>query len=312
MPDVSENRLKGNHGAAVVMARLSAECLVRPVAADTDVGVDLYCETVDQRQAFLHFWVQVKTGNQCRANPASKTASCCFDRDHLEYWQRQPVPIFAALVPTEWPPLYEPDIYIVDVTTQFIMGHLHSSRTLRSDYHWPAGSKEAVSQFLSQVVPQSTARLRCREGIVTASPTLVPRYERSIPPMPVVRFKGQILMQLRRTAAFSILFASSSGEDIDEDAEFRRKLARIVEQFKDDGHWENFMAIAWSSHVDQKYSSAVKSYQRAIQTIQQDPKVRNKPTWQETIRHIERLKRRARDRQPPDAAMLRLVLGWTI
>jgi hypothetical protein len=35
---VAESRLKGNYGAATVMARLSAECLVRPVAVDTDIG----------------------------------------------------------------------------------------------------------------------------------------------------------------------------------------------------------------------------------------------------------------------------------
>ena len=47
MPIVDENRLKGNYGATYVALRLSSECLVRPVAAETDVGVDLYCETVE-------------------------------------------------------------------------------------------------------------------------------------------------------------------------------------------------------------------------------------------------------------------------
>jgi hypothetical protein len=42
VPAVTENRLKGNCGAALVMSRLSGECLARPVAAETDVGVDLY------------------------------------------------------------------------------------------------------------------------------------------------------------------------------------------------------------------------------------------------------------------------------
>lgn len=50
MPTVDENRLKGNYGAAYVSARLSSECLVRPVAAETGVGVDLYCETVASKE----------------------------------------------------------------------------------------------------------------------------------------------------------------------------------------------------------------------------------------------------------------------
>ena len=63
MPAVTENRLKGNYGASLVMSRLSGECLVRPVAAETDVGVDLYCETVAEGRPFLHFWLQVKAGD---------------------------------------------------------------------------------------------------------------------------------------------------------------------------------------------------------------------------------------------------------
>ena len=313
MPKVADNQLKGNYGAAVVMARLSAaECLVRPVAADTDVGIDLYCETIDQRNSsldqkepFLHFWIQVKAGKQCRVNPADKTASCCFDCSHLKYWARQPIPVFAALVPTEWPPSDEPHVYIVDVTTQFIMGHLitghpRSSQTLRSDHYWPSGSKEAVSEFLVQVVPDSTARLQCSRGVVAASPTLTPQYEHSIPPVPVTRFRKKILTQLRTTAAFSILFSSSSGERTLEDREFRRKLACVVGQFKDDEHWESFMALGWSSHADQKYSSAVKFYRRAKSIIQRDRKVCDKPEWQEQIHRIDRLKRLAQNHRSPD------------
>ena len=115
-----QNRLKGNFGAAVVMARLSARCLVRPVAADTDVGVDLYCETVaEDGRPFLHFWIQVRAGEQCKVRGGdSHSTSCSFSRDHLNYWSRQPVPVFAALVPTDWPVRCEPTIYVVDITTQ--------------------------------------------------------------------------------------------------------------------------------------------------------------------------------------------------
>jgi hypothetical protein len=55
MPTVDTNRLKGNFGAAFVSACLSSERLVRPVAAETDVGIDLYCETIENGSPFLHF-----------------------------------------------------------------------------------------------------------------------------------------------------------------------------------------------------------------------------------------------------------------
>jgi hypothetical protein len=60
MPRTPEEHLKANYGVALVMEKFSAGCLVRPVAAGTDVGVDLYCESVAEGKPFLHFWVQVK------------------------------------------------------------------------------------------------------------------------------------------------------------------------------------------------------------------------------------------------------------
>ena len=74
MPAIIPNRLKGNYGAALVSSRLSGECLVRPVAADTDVGIDLYCETVAEGHPFLHFWLQVKAGDQCNVDPSCRSA----------------------------------------------------------------------------------------------------------------------------------------------------------------------------------------------------------------------------------------------
>src|ERR1035437_5277106 len=127
MPLVPENRLKGHYGTALVMSRLSSECLVRPVAADTDVGVDLYCETVAENRPFLHFWLQVKAGDQCRLDAGAERASCSFEIEHLNYWARQPVPVFAALVPAEWPVPREPDIYIVDITTQSVLNSFPST-----------------------------------------------------------------------------------------------------------------------------------------------------------------------------------------
>jgi len=249
MPTVSDSRLKGNYGAAVVMTHLSSECLVRPVAVDTDVGVDLYCETVTQGRPFLHFWVQVKAGEQCKTDPATNTASCRFDRDQLAYWAQQPVPVFAALVPTDWPAQRVPDLYIVDITTHVLFAGLPSAQnsvTLHSDYHWPVGTTDPVRTFLTQVVPDTTARLQCSRGVVAASPTPTPQYVRKTPAAPVTRFKDAILDQLRTTAANSVLFALASREQTADDAKFRRLLVHIVEQFADDPHWENFMARAVS------------------------------------------------------------------
>ena len=297
MPIITENRLKGNYGAALVMSRLSSECLVRPVAAETDVGVDLYCETVAEGRPFLHFWLQVKAGDQCRYDRTTNKTFCVFETDHLHYWAQQPVPVFAALVPSGWPVLQEPNIYIIDITAQILAKNLPTMQravTLWSDYWWPASDRVLVLDFLTQVVPDTTARLQVSKGIVADSPTPTPQYVRTRPCVPVLKFKEQIRYQLRRTAANSILFSFAEGKPMAEDTDFRRLLARIVEQFGEDPHWENFFSRAVSSHADADYSNAVAMYEKARQCIRADPNVRDDTSWQDQVRIIERLEERAR------------------
>lgn len=301
MPAVTENRLKGNFGAALVMSRLSGECLVRPVAADTDVGVDLYCETVAEGQPFLHFWLQVKAGDQCRRDLSANIASCTFELDHLDYWARQPVPVFAALVPSGWPVLQEPDIYIIDITTQILTKNFLPTQqtvTLRSDDFWPAGDRTPVLEFLMRWVPNATARLQVSKGVVADSPTPTAQYVQTRPQVPALRFKDQIQYQLRRTASNAILFSLVTDEPTAEDAVFRRLLARIVEQFGDDPHWENFFSRAVSSHADEDYSNAVAMYGKARECIQADPNVREETSWQKQVQVIDRLEESARQHYP--------------
>ena len=177
MPIVLDSMLKGNYGASLVMARLSGECLVRPVAAGTDVGIDLYCETVADGKPFLHFWMQVKAGGQCSVVEGTHHASCSFQIDHLRYWAQQPVPVFAALVPTHWPVSSEPDLYIVDITTQMLLSQPDAGQksiTLMSDLYWPHGSYKELKEFLTTTIPDTTARLQISKGILSPSPTLQP------------------------------------------------------------------------------------------------------------------------------------------
>jgi len=299
MPIIDENRLKGNYGAAYVSARLSSECLVRPVAAETDVGVDLYCETVEDGKPFLHFWVQVKAGVQCRLGQDLQEASCSFDVEHLHYWYRQPVPVFAALVPVDWPVTEEPAVYVVDVTSRLLGGVSgnRSSVSLVSDCVWQAGNREDVRQFLAHAVPAAAARLQCRNGIVASIPTPQPSYVIHSPIVPVTRFKGRILDQVRRTAARSILFLHALHEMGSESADFRQTLASIVEQFGDDPHWENFMARALSCHADRRFDEAIGLYTKAIQCIQNDPNVASQESWREQVSKIKHLQDKARSEE---------------
>lgn len=292
MPIVDDQRLKGNYGEAYVSTLLRTECLVRPVVGGSDVGVDLYCETVERGYPFLHFWVQVKTGKQCRLFKNGRTASCKFEVTHLEYWHRQPVPVFAALVPVDWPVRKATNVFIIDITSQLLGGISlgRSSLTLRSDYIWRPFNHHDMKDFLTEAVPAASARLHCRNGIVASMPTLMPTYEKISPLVPVSKFKESIYRQIRRTAALSTIFLHEQKEMGADTADFRQTMASVVEQFGDDPHWENFMSRALSYHADKSFDRAIEFYHKAIQCIQSDPKVRSLKKWKLIVYEIEKLR----------------------
>ena len=107
MTTVDVNRLKGNYAENTVAAWLSHACLVRPVAEGTDIGIDLYCESVIGQAPYLHFWAQVKAigSSHIATENGKEVAWFDFETRHLRYWARQPIPVYAFLVPVEnWPP----------------------------------------------------------------------------------------------------------------------------------------------------------------------------------------------------------------
>jgi hypothetical protein len=193
----------------------------------------------------------------------------------------------------------------VDITTTILCNlqpDPQDSFTLRSDHHWPPDDRESVQAFLTIEVPNTTARLQLSRGVVASSPTPTQQYVQKTPVVPVTRFKDRILPQLRTTAANSILFTVGLAALETENKEFVRLLARVVEQFGDDPHWENFMARGLSRHVDEDYDSALAMYARAKAGIDGDPQVSDDPSWREIVRGIERLEECARRQQPPEMA----------
>lgn len=302
MPAVDENRLKGNWGAFHVAGRMAGLCLVRPVAGDTDVGVDLFCETVEGKEPFLHFWMQVKTGDQCSVD-SKGVVSCYFDKSHLEYWQRQPVPVYAALVPGSPGDGQDPHIHIVDVTALLLESGIkvdQAGQTLAAQYRWPAGDFNAVRAFLNLQVPTTTALLRVREGVLAPTPTVEASYFNAVPLHPIGRFHDSILTQVRRTAAFSVLSLKVSGEWGEETAPFRRQLVTILEQFDDDLHWETHGARAFSYHLDLQFEPATEQYHRALDIIETDPRTDGEPQWEYRVLQLQQDLELASQEQPLD------------
>lgn len=297
MTRVDENLLKSNFGEAFVSTRLSGNCLVRPVVSGTDIGIDLYCETVEDNTPHLHFWMQVKTGKQCRKLADGLRASCSFEARHLAYWKSQPVPVFAALVPVEWPVRVSPIVYIVDVTTYLVNNDLPKTgeQALVSDFIWKPEDHDAVEKFLRVTVPQTAARLNIMGGMVTHNPQLKPQYIQRFTNMSVDRHIDKILAQIRRTASFGVVLLHSGSTLKKVTIEKLKLLARISEQFKDvDDHWETFMAPALAHHKSRDFNMAEQWYLRAKQCILDDPDVKDDPFFQNQITIINSLIEKAK------------------
>ena len=296
MPVVDKNRLKGNRGELHVANRLADLCLVRPVPSGTDVGIDLFCESLSGSQPFLHFWIQVKTGSQCKVDKTSETASCSFTTDPLAYWSRQPVPVFAVLVPSDLSITSEPDIYIVDVTVHLLKSPIKKgqmTQTLRSQCVWRAGDRDGICAFLEQQVPTSTALLKLKDGIIAPTPSLEENYFKAIPMVPILRYSNKILTQVRRTAAFSILSLKVAGEHGNASASFRRRLAHVLELFDDDLHWETHAAKAFSHHLDGEFGKAIEQYDRALEIIKCDSHTKGLREWESRVKELQKNREKA-------------------
>ena len=95
---ITDEQLKGNWAEQYVASQLaSCGCLVRHVMQGHDSGIDLYCEKVKDGIAYLHFWCQIKCSSKCKG----KAKSIKFNgrKKHIEYWVKQPAPVFIFLVP---------------------------------------------------------------------------------------------------------------------------------------------------------------------------------------------------------------------
>lgn len=207
--------------------------------------------------------------------------------------------MFAALVPTPWPPGCDPDIYVIDITTWLVNNDLGRAKTLTlsSNFVWAATDRHAVRSFLDDAVPAATARRLCMMlGVVGTMPTASPAYSYLVPNVPVERHATKILGQIRTTAAFSIVLMAM---DERSDRSLWRRLAHVLAAFRDDGHWETHAARACSHVAEGRRVEAVKAFRDAIRSIERDPKLRDilsTETWAGTLAFLRRMEARCRGR----------------
>jgi hypothetical protein len=159
MTKATKSLISGNRGEAFVSFVLSRYCLVRPVASGTDIGIDLYCESILGDTPSTHFWVQVKTSKV-------KRKSITIKNKYLKYWMRQPVPSFIFLVH---------DTGQLDESA-FSLGVIVLNEWLRGDYIDKSGETKIpvfvtlthknIRQYIEEAIPMFESRLRMADGVI--------------------------------------------------------------------------------------------------------------------------------------------------
>ena len=280
MPSVDVNRLKGNFAQTLASMWLSRMCLVRPVAEGTDIGIDLYCESIVDGVPYLHFWVQVKaiSSSSIRMEGEERTARYSFDKRHLEYWDRQPIPVYALLVPVDsWPPS-EPDvIFVVRVTEELVKGDLPTTSSIT--YHTKHGFERSslddeLRKFVTDIVPWDTSALLLRRGIVAPLFGQPDRFPVGVG----FQYLPQVLSSIR-DASVQGLFHVIMGERVEAERRklglthslsllpevkevstswepLRKHFEKIATSFEDDIHPFGLSVLAWSARDGGDFESA--------------------------------------------------------
>lgn len=276
MPVIDEKRILGNYGTNLVAHSLSKICLVRPVAEGTDIGVDLYCETIEEGEGFLHFWAQVKCGTQIKIKKNGK-ASCRFKIDHLRYWNRQPVPVFAFYIRTDFPPESPEQIFVADISEYLMTSVIpeKKSKVIESHFKINPESDEWQEAFLSRL-KATTSLLKLREdGIVASIPELRPRYVMRYRSLTgVSNYAEKSLRTIRSTVSALVLDAAllKHYKSVEPPMSYFEPLVRILRIFEQGRRPEIMKASSlWAAIMEGDTEKAKHMVAAAIESINSDP-----------------------------------------
>ena len=317
--------MTANAAVAIVKARLAKEAFVRDVPEGTDIGVDLYCESVHKHEPFLHFWVQVKSREMKTKNgkarlkikPDGSQASWNFGAKDLQYWSRQPVPVFVFLVPPEGH-LFASFLYVVDLTEWLISGGGDAwlkgngrYKVIGSHIRYDANGPGNLAAFVHDRMPKAYAKLRIRDGVSSFVPVVDEgRYTRVSMYGYRAPYYARVIDQIRRTCSSTLTdLAAYNGQlprpiapnkpiTRDQIMDFLGKwLALFYSALPwNEQHWEDYRTFGHLEWCRGNPAKAREWYHRAKSTIESDPKVnKSELGWQWAIKGLDELIRQCND-----------------
>ncbi|MHB1426658.1 MAG: DUF4365 domain-containing protein [Gemmataceae bacterium] len=288
---VGESLLRGNYGEHLVTLLLSRMCLVRPVVGQTDVGVDLYCESVIDSRPFLHFWGQVKSSEEF-ANEAVEV-SCPFKVSALEYWSRQPVPVLGFLVPLKWPPEEIRYIHVIDITFDILehgIRHDQEWQTLKSKpaLILPVADREQLSVKLRSPMvdhlPMAVSAMYAEKGFILPAPKPQEERTKSFACHFLTRYIPQIELRIKHAAVFAIRQWLDAGNDL---ASGPMLLLSVLENLEGESRHEIEETLGVVCQARTDAAGAKAHYEKAILCIQNDAEIDStKPPWSENIARL--------------------------
>ena len=252
MPDVTVKLQKGNYAESIATSWLSRKCLVRPVPAGTDIGIDLYCESLIGTSPFQHFWVQVKAIP--KENLTEDAAFFDFKTAHLQYWSNQPVPVYGFLVPVlDWPPPDVKTIWGVRITDQIVRNGIPDQTTVR--YHTSDGLDVAnldadLAKFVSVIVPYDTALIYLQKGLVAPIAKVGEDPLERFPSDVALRYVDRFLQAIRYAVELTLAELVSEEARTHVQRPERPKIHSIATLFPDELTALGLSAVANSTHLD--------------------------------------------------------------
>lgn len=286
--------LKGNYGEHLVAQILSRSCFVRPVVGHTDIGIDLYCESIIDSNPFLHFFAQVKSSKDF-TNEAAQI-SCPFPVSALQYWARQPVPVLGFLVPTQWPPENIHYIHVVDITFEILESGLavdQKTQTLKSNPELilPISDQQKLLQALQSLLidhmPMVVSAMYAEKGFIYPAPKPHAEDVSYFAGHFLSRYIPKIELATRRAVTFGIMQYINAGRRVEDLPKF---LLSALETLKDDLHFDVQEALGLVNQSGGNLKDAKVHYENAIRCISENRQIDSKRRpWPE---NIERLRQR--------------------
>lgn len=305
---MTDNQLKGNWAEQYISTRLAEKgCLVRHVPQGHDIGIDLYCETIEEHTPFLHFWCQIKTSNKWKGEEESISFSP--EKGEKEYWIKQPVPVFVFLVP--------------DLRDEFTRTFIpfYICRTdlggdeKKIDSYNKIESPSDLSDFLREDLPYLYFLWELREGKVSSLKTVKSEYTRFFPSYSTQHFENNLLVSLRDTLwrlSHDIMFPSAVSLDkfrkcvLDRTEEERARRAepyvkayQIITEIQNysSAHYEVPCIMGLFSELKAEYKKALDYYEQSRSIIERDKIIDTsegcwKSTKEKIQEHIERTKKK--------------------